>query len=156
MGKKVQKLAAVLVNLLKARGMEGRLSEYRILGQWENVVGRAIAGHARPVTVRGGKLYLTVDSAAWMQQLSMLKPEIIEKVNQGLGKETIKGITLTLGEIAASGPVPEERLVLPELTAEERGTVDQYLVEVRDLDVRHAIRRVIEKDLRRKKQKQGK
>jgi hypothetical protein len=153
MRKKPERLSATLGTLLKARGMESRLSEYRILGQWEKTVGRVIAGHARPVAVRGGKLFLNVDSPAWMQQLSMLKPEIIEKVNRGLGKETIKGITLNLGEIPASG-TPEERLVLPELTAGERGTIEQYISEVRDADIRQSIRRVIEKDLRRKKEKQ--
>ncbi len=153
MGKKPQKLSSVLGNLLKAQGMESRLSEYRILGQWEETVGRVIASHARPVTVRGGKLFLNVDSPAWMQQLSMLKPEIIEKVNRGLGKAAIKGISLNLGEIPALG-APEERVVLRELTDEEHRTIEQYLGELRDADIKQSIRRVIEKDLRRKKGKQ--
>ena len=49
--------------------------------------------------LRGKKLFLAVDSPAWMQQLSLLKPEIIEKVNAALGKEAVKEITLNIGEV---------------------------------------------------------
>ncbi len=158
MRKKPEKLSLTLSKLLTARGMASRLSEYRILGQWEKAVGRTIAAHARPVSLKGKKLYLAVDSAAWMQQLSLLKPEIIEKVNRGFGKEAIKDITLNLGEVAA----PERALpeaTAPrgaELSAEEHETVEQYLGEVRDPDLKQVLRRLIGKDLANKKAKQRK
>jgi predicted nucleic acid-binding Zn ribbon protein len=151
MAKKPLRLSSTLAILLKARGMEARLSQYRILGKWEKTVGRVISSHARPSAVRNGKLFLTVDSPAWMQQLSMLKPEIIEKVNRELGNETIRGITLGLGEVPASDNSPEQKQVLPELTAEEREAIEHYVGGVRDADLRQRIRRVIEKDLTSKK-----
>jgi predicted nucleic acid-binding Zn ribbon protein len=152
MAKKLDKLSYTLGSMLKARGLQGSLGEYRILGQWEKTVGASIARHAQPRSVRGKKLYLSVDSPAWMQQLSLLKPEIIEKLNGNLGKDTIKDIMLTLGEIASQEHRAEEETPARTLlNAEERERIEQYIQEVHDPDVRETMRRVIEKDFQSKK-----
>ena len=156
MAKGLNKLSFTLGSMLKARGIESRLSEYRILGQWEKAVGPVIAGHAQPQALRGKKLFLAVDSPAWMQQLSMLKPEIIEKINGRLGKPAINDLSLRLGEIT---PVPrrrEEALVLAPLDAEERAQVERYVADIADPATREAVRRVIEKDFRCKKGREKK
>jgi hypothetical protein len=152
--KKIDKLSVTLGRMLKARGLESRLSEYRVLGQWEKAVGAVIARHARPQSVRGRKLTLVVDSPAWMQQLSLLKPELVEKMNKNLGRDMIREVTLKLGEVAPSA-APEEEAppVRVSLSREERATIETYLEEIRDPDTRESIRRVIEKDfLNRKKE----
>ena len=116
MKKKLDRLSYTLGSMLKARGLGSRLSEYRIFGQWEKAVGPVIARHAQPQAVRGKKLTLVVDSPAWMQQLSLLKPEIMEKVNSTLGKKTINDITLRIGEVESRAEPPEEPPVLTFLT----------------------------------------
>jgi len=152
MAKKLDKLSYTLGRMMKARGLQGNLSEYRIFGQWEQTVGAVIARHAQPQSVRGKKLFLSVDSPAWMQQLSLLKPELIEKVNRNLGRDAIKEIALKLGEIVSTkGPQAEEAPARLPLNAEDREKIEQYVQEVHDPDVRAAIRRVIEKDLESKK-----
>jgi hypothetical protein len=151
MGKKIDRLSATLVKLLKARGLEGGLSEYRIAGQWEKSVGKVIALHARPASVRGKKLTLVVDSPAWMQQLSLLKPELVLKVNDALGRDVVRDITLKLGELASPGRRSEERAVPTPLTAEERERIERYVRELHDPDVRESLRRLIEKDFESRK-----
>lgn len=152
MARTIDKLSLTLVRLLKARGLEGRLSEYKVLGQWEKAVGAVIARHARPESVRGRTLALIVDSPAWMQQLSLLKPEIIRKLNERLGKETVRGISLKIGEIAPyCGPAGASP-ARANLDPEERARIETYVREIHDPDAQAAIRRVIEKDfLNRKK-----
>jgi hypothetical protein len=151
--KKIDKLSITLGKMLKARGLESRLSEYRVLGQWEKAVGAVIARHARPQSVRGKKLTLVVDSPAWMQQLSLLKPELLEKMNTNLGRDLIREITLKLGEVAFSAAPEEAPPVRVSLSREESATIETYLEEIRDPDTRESIRRVIEKDfLNRKKE----
>ena len=154
MAHKLDKLSMSLDKLLKTRGFQGRLHEYRIFGQWERCVGAMIARHAQPQTVRGSKLLLIVDSPAWMQQLTLLKPEIIEKLNKSMGKIAIKDITLKLGEIPVDHEhLPEEPAVNP-LGPDEQATIEQYVAKIADVATRDAIRRVIEKDfLSRKKMK---
>ena len=102
--------------------------------------------------MRDKKLFLSVDSPAWMQQLSLLKHEIIEKVNRTLGRDAIKEIALKLGEIVPMrGPSVEEAPARLPLNAEDREKIEQYLQGIHDPDVREAIRRVIEKDFQIKK-----
>ncbi len=152
--KKLDRVSLTLGALMKARGLQSRLSEYRIFGQWEKTVGSVIAGHAQPVAVRGSKLFLAVDSPAWMQQLSLLKPEIIEKVNRSLGKQAIRELGLNLGEVAALQTRAEDEVrAAVDLTADERAKIESTVAAIGDGDVRQALRRVMEKDLSRKKQK---
>jgi predicted nucleic acid-binding Zn ribbon protein len=152
MSKKLDRLSRTLGSMLKARGLGSRLSEYRVFGQWEKAVGPVIARHAQPQAVRGKKLTLIVDSPAWMQQLSLLKPEIMEKVNSTLGKNTINDITLRIGEIESRDRPPEEPLASPVLNQDEREKIADYVRVISDPGIREAIGRVIEKDfLSRKK-----
>jgi hypothetical protein len=154
MARKLDRLSMTLDKLLKARGFQGRVHEYRIFGQWERAVGGVIAQHAQPVSVRGNKLALVVDSPAWMQQLSLLKPEIIEKLNKLLGREAIKDLTLKLGEIAPPHELsaPEEPAG-PPLGPEERAKIEDYVRGIVDAEAREAIRRVIVKDFTSRKAK---
>jgi hypothetical protein len=146
MAHKLDKLSLSLDKLLKNRGFQGRLHEYRIFGQWERCVGAMIARHAQPQSVRASRLLLIVDSPAWMQQLTLLKPEIIEKLNKSLGKTAIKDITLKLGEIPSDHEhIPEEPTATP-LGPDERATIEQCVAKIADVATRDAIRRVIEKD----------
>ena len=146
MRKKLDRLSHTLGKMLKARGMGSRLDEYRVFGQWEKAVGSVIASHAQPQAVRGKKLTLVVDSPAWMQQLSLLKPQIVEKVNRTLGKETIKEITLRLGEVASREQPAEEPPVRTVLGRDEREKIEGYVRGIGDPAIKEAISRVIEKD----------
>jgi predicted nucleic acid-binding Zn ribbon protein len=152
MKKKLDRLSNTLGSMLKARGLGSRLSEYRIFGQWEKAVGPVIARHAQPQAVRGKKLTLVVDSPAWMQQLSLLKPEIVEKVNSTLGNKTINDITLRIGEVESRAEPPEETPVLNVLNQTERDKIKDHVRGISDPDIREAISRVIEKDFLSRKQ----
>jgi hypothetical protein len=151
MAKKIDKLSMTLARVLKSCGMEGRLSEYRVLGQWEKTVGAVIARHAQPQSMHGKKLTLLVDSPAWMQQLSLLKPELLGKINRNLGWEAVQSIALKLGEVSSSPKPVEAPVVRVDLNPSERAEIETYLEELRDPDIREAMRRVIEKDFMSRK-----
>jgi predicted nucleic acid-binding Zn ribbon protein len=151
MGRKLDRLSHTLGGMLKARGLGSRLDEYRVFGQWEKSVGPVIARHAQPQIVRGKKLTLVVDSPAWRQQLSLLKPQIVEKVNRNLGKETIKDIMLRLGEVESRKQSSEDPPVRTVLGPDEREKIENYVREIGDADTREAVRRVIEKDFLNRK-----
>jgi hypothetical protein len=156
MAKKIDRLSTTLIKILKAHGLEGRLSEYRIFGSWEKSVGRVIARHAQPQAVRGKKLTLIVDSPAWMQQLSLLKPEIIEKVNRSLGRDEIKDIVLKLGEVASAERPSDGMPVRASLDADERDQIDRHAREISDPEIRESFRHLVEKDFLNRKREQKK
>ena len=150
---KVERLGATLEKVLSRRGLAAKLQEYRLFAQWGRAVGPLIARHAQPSAIRGKKLTITVDSSAWMQQLSLLRPEIINKVNYCLREEAVDAITLRIGELdIPAPPVHEHRPLHGSLTDAERGRVQEYIAAIADPEVRESFRRLIEKDLLSKKQ----
>jgi len=152
MARKLDKLSVTLGKILKARGMQGRLHEYRIQHAWSGAVGPAIARHSQPAGVRGGKLTLVVDSPAWMQQLSLLKPELIGKLNNSLGMKAVSDITLKFGELEQRESEPErEKTDTVILSDEERETIQQSVHDISDTGVREAMQRLLEKDVLRRK-----
>ncbi|HUI68070.1 MAG TPA: DUF721 domain-containing protein [Nitrospirota bacterium] len=152
MAGKINRLSVTLVKMLKAQGLESRLQEYRVFGQWEKAVGKVIARHSQPSSLRGKKMTLVVDSPAWMQQISLLKPEIIEQVNRSLGHNAIRDIILKLGEVAqCAGEATEDLPVRADLDRDEREKIEYALQDLHDPEIREAVRRVMEKDFLRRK-----
>lgn len=59
----------------------------RIRGAWKSLLGEDDAMHAVPVSLKGGKLLVDVDSSVWIQHLTMKKKSILEGLNNiGLEK----------------------------------------------------------------------
>ncbi len=94
----------ILQGLISQYGLEGPMAEHRLRERWAEVVGDQIAAHAQPDQIRFRKLYLAVDSPAWMQELAFLKPTLLEKVNAALRRFRadfhIQEIVLKLGQPA--------------------------------------------------------
>lgn len=90
------------------------MAEHHLREHWVEIVGEQIAAHAQPDQIRFHKLYMAVDSPAWMQELAFLKPTLLEKINAALGRPQtrflIEEIILRLG---FSAPGPQESLVAP-------------------------------------------
>ncbi len=148
---KIEKLSGTLQKIIAARGLAGRLGIYRILGQWEGMVGNVIARHAQPLSIRGKSLSVQVDSPVWMQQLSLLKPELIEKANGVLGEGSLKEIMLVLGDVRSAAKQKERAEPLPPLNDEEQKLVEGVISEVSDPEIKEALRKLMEKDLRSRK-----
>jgi hypothetical protein len=152
--RKVEKLSSTIEKILRDRGWGAKLKEYRIYGVWETVVGKGIARHARPAGMRGKKLTVLVDSSAWMQQLSLLKPEIMGKLNGRLREEAVESITLKLGEFESSAVQHDEyRPAAGILGPEEQTRIENCVAGIADPQTRESLRHLMEKDLLNKKRR---
>ncbi len=92
-------LGTILQQAVEASRIDVDLDAYRLWQQWDEVVGAAIAQNTRPEAIKGKLLLVKVSSAPWMQQLQFLKPELIEKLNQTLGKELVEDIRFQIGQV---------------------------------------------------------
>jgi len=52
---------------------------------WRDVVGPAISGEARPTRERAGVVTVSCSSSVWAQELDLMGPAIVERLNQRLG-----------------------------------------------------------------------
>jgi predicted nucleic acid-binding Zn ribbon protein len=56
---------------------------------WHAAVGAAIAAEARPTAERGGVLTVSCSGSVWAQELDLLSPALIERLNGLLRKGEI-------------------------------------------------------------------
>lgn len=66
---------------------------------WADAVGQAIAGDAQPTAERAGTLTVSCSASVWAQELDLMAPTILERLNQRLrsGKvDRLRCVTLPL------------------------------------------------------------
>ena len=70
-----------------------RLSPQTLLADvqriWPAVVGETIAAEATPTGDRGGTLTVTCRSAVWAQELDLMGPDLVAKLNTALGADLV-------------------------------------------------------------------
>ncbi|UCD58513.1 MAG: DUF721 domain-containing protein [Candidatus Hydrogenedentota bacterium] len=82
-----------IIGKVFATGKFGECAQVaQLWGQWTEIVGEDIAAHCVPEKISGGKLYVSVDSPVWCQQLDLLKEELKEKIDRKLQDPGIKKI----------------------------------------------------------------
>jgi predicted nucleic acid-binding Zn ribbon protein len=92
-------LGTTLQQAMEAARIDVDLDAYRLWQQWEDVVGQPIAQNTQPEAIKGKLLLVNVSSAPWMQQLQFLKLELIEKLNEALGKDLVGDIRFKIGPV---------------------------------------------------------
>jgi len=80
--------------LLKTYKLDDRLAEKQLIGSWENVMGAMIAKHTTDIYIRHQQLFVTLDSAALRNELSLAKSKIVKLLNDGVGRNVINEIIL--------------------------------------------------------------
>ena len=74
------------------------LEDIKLWRLWDGIVGKQVADHARPSSIKKGTLVVKVSDSVWLQELEFRAYEIRERVNQALQKEAIKRIRFKVGE----------------------------------------------------------
>ena len=89
--KSPEKIDAVLSSFLEQSGLAGRVEQAAVVPEWEQLVGTQIAAVTTPIMIsRDGTLFVAVRTSAWMQELSLMEPQLLQALNArtgGQGKE---------------------------------------------------------------------
>ncbi len=80
-------------------GIADKLREYRARQAWYEAVGPPLAAHSRPLRVRQGRMEVAVPSAVWRTQLSLLKRDIVKRINAVVGADAIRELILVNEQI---------------------------------------------------------
>jgi len=77
-------------------GLADQLAPRTVLGDvqrvWPAVVGAAVVKEATPTTERGGTLTISCRSSVWAQELDLLAPELVARLNEHLGEGRITAL----------------------------------------------------------------
>lgn len=87
-----QTIGAAISEWLRANGLDRKVKEHSVAGYWEEVVGEAFARHATVERVENGRLFVSVQSAAWRTELMLRRTEILGRLNERLGADILKEI----------------------------------------------------------------
>jgi len=135
---------SIAEDLFSSGGYTEKLKQYRAWQVWEQVVGPQIASHARPLRIRDGILEVRVDQPIWMQQLRMMAPQILQKLNAALGEELIRELFWKRGRMPDPEPASPTDAGPPRatLSADELAAIDAQLEALPKGEIREAMRRV--------------
>jgi len=59
---------------------------------WPDAVGSAVAREATPAAERGGVLTVHCRSSVWAQELDLMGPELVARLNEALGGPRLTGL----------------------------------------------------------------
>ena len=89
--KRPSSIADVLAGVLKDTGIAARVEQAGIIPEWSALVGPQIAAVTEPMSVTAdGTLFVTVTTNAWMNELSLLEPELLRALNAKEGRVPVK------------------------------------------------------------------
>ena len=76
--------------------LTARLQPHTLLAEvqrvWPDAVGGVIAAQAEPTGEREGVLTVTCSSAVWAQELDLMGPELVGRINAALGAESVRSL----------------------------------------------------------------
>ena len=91
-------VAQVLEGVLKDAGVHEQVQRAGAVDTWDERVGEAIAKVARPRMVSGTVLVVEVKSSAWLNELNMMRDEILRRLNRDEREAPIEGLRFVLAE----------------------------------------------------------
>jgi predicted nucleic acid-binding Zn ribbon protein len=91
--KKPTAIGDVLAGVLQETGVAARVEQAGIIPEWSALVGAQIAAVAEPMSVTAdGTLFVNVTTNAWMNELSLMEPELLRALNAKEGRVPVKRI----------------------------------------------------------------
>ena len=96
--KRPEAIGSIVASWLGEKGLTNRVEQAGIIPEWPMLVGPQIATVTSPQSVTAnGTLFVHVTTNAWMNELSMLEPELLKSLNAKGGRTPIRRIRWLLG-----------------------------------------------------------
>jgi predicted nucleic acid-binding Zn ribbon protein len=91
--KKPEPIGNLVANWLGESGLANRVEQAAVVPEWPKLVGPPIAAVTTPQSITAnGTLFVAVTTNAWMNELSLLEPELLRSLNAKSGRTPIRRI----------------------------------------------------------------
>src|SRR5258706_3008396 len=97
-------LRHLLRGALGAAGLQTTSDVWQLAEVWTAALGARIASKATPVRLVRGELVVAVAEAVWRQELALLAPQIVTRLNQAVGRDVVQRLRLIGGDATMSSP----------------------------------------------------
>jgi predicted nucleic acid-binding Zn ribbon protein len=95
-------VAALVEGLAPASGL-GALQR-----AWPGAVGDVVAAQAHPSAERNGVVTVTCSSSVWAQELTLMAPELVARLNAALGGEMVRELRCRAAPAGAWAKAPSQ------------------------------------------------
>jgi predicted nucleic acid-binding Zn ribbon protein len=96
--KKPEAIGSIVASWLGDKGLTERVDQAEVVPEWPKLVGPQIAMVTSPQSITAnGTLFVKVTTNAWMNELSLLEPELLRSINAKAGRSPVKRIRWQLG-----------------------------------------------------------
>lgn len=85
-------LSEVLQRFLRENGLETPLQQKRLIDSWEKIAGKAVARYTQEKFIRNQTLFVKISNPALRADLSMMREELMNRLNQEVGSRLITEI----------------------------------------------------------------
>ena len=92
-------ISSSIGDVLKKYRLETDAELVQVWRVWDTIVGNVIAQNAKPAALKGRILLVHVTSSTWLHQLQFLKKDMIDKLNDTLGKTLIEDLKFKIGPL---------------------------------------------------------
>ncbi|HEX2187901.1 MAG TPA: DUF721 domain-containing protein [Longimicrobiaceae bacterium] len=92
-----QLVGDVLSRFLNRSGLEAKVEAASVLTEWAERVGPQIAAVTEPLRVSEDTLFVAVSTSAWMMELTLMKGEIVRRLNAGKKTGKIQHLVFVMG-----------------------------------------------------------
>lgn len=88
----VKSISELLLQTLRHNGLETPLLQKRLIDSWPEVAGPVIQRYTQKITIYNQTLYVSLSNPALRADLSMMRNELVEKLNARVGSRIIVDI----------------------------------------------------------------
>ena len=135
--KSPERVGDVMRVVLNRLDREGNFEVVQLTKAWPEVVGETIARHTEISHLKFHTAVVKVSRAMWIQELSLMKREILARLIARLGDDSVRDLRFVRGSLSRRG-TPRARLI-PRPT---RKAIS--LPELKDPELKRAIESLIE------------
>jgi predicted nucleic acid-binding Zn ribbon protein len=132
-----QQVGGALHGILTQLDSGGRFELVRLIRIWPETVGDAIARRTEVASVKFHTALIKVVGAMWIQELNLMKPQILGRLRDALGDDSVRDVRFVLGRISR-----RERPRLRVVPRAPRHAIE--LPELKDPELRRAFASLIE------------
>jgi hypothetical protein len=144
--------AHAVLDVLKKLGLTDQARRLRISAAWAEAVGPEIAARTQPQSFNRGVLVVKSSSAAWQNELTFLKAEIIAKINEALeGRATVRTLKVISGRIAPRPEEPPPPWLEEKPTAEDLDVARDASMPIQDQELKRSFERALLLERRRRR-----
>ena len=97
-------IGGAIQNLLARLDGEGHFDIVRLVRVWPEAVGEAIARRTEVTSLKFHTAVVRVSGAMWIQELNLMKPQILGRLREALGDDAVRELRFMQGRLSRREP----------------------------------------------------